>query len=1468
MNHLQRVLSAEELRECVALQGKETTLSQHYPPGLVTEIIGVRELAQKHNPDRFQQCRTTWTVHAAFKNDPEDWKDVFRLAQETFDNSRQRAIVLPTSDPIWKQVQHLSGWYRLERVQIVLQPAVRRFTAHIPHVTRGEALLFNDGTMSVSQEDLQDVRHPRGRFIKPVNIGVFFIGAAADPNLEPYQREEAPPPVDNVDDDPHHALIKASHPDISFPHGPKMSTATRTAVCRLHKNLGHPRPQELKKLLAMNNVKDQTIYDAVDKMICESCERTKGPLRPPPGGPPPPDGFPQFADSLQIDLVYVRDIKATNYIILGVICECTHLHMGILLKDRTPEEVNYKFQSRWAHNYGFPLKIRTDPDGSFRSTFEAAMDAAGVFMDYIPAEDHSKMGLIERHNSTLRQLMERIIDSQAISGKQQMQLAVVAATFAKNSATWSSGRPPYIAAFGRIPRIGLNLFSDKNGLVTGQTRDEAQRLADTLRVEAQQHLAAMSIDSTFRRALLHKTSPQPQIDVPAGSIVAYWRWTAKSGKKRGGFKLGRLLGQDPNGRSFWIQSGTNSIRVGAHQLRTARGFETWCPDADDVRALREGTENLRQGELVDEEIPEPPVEDQPEDYGTEVPDVAPELPPVPLPVSALSKNVQQSVEHEAVQTDPYQDRPVVKQHIEMNVSSPTYKQTIYQPTFGMTQEQQDQPRVQVPVRRRLMRSRTPVRDAQPETPALPSASTPPLPALHHGSAHDNMPGDRTVQPPTIDLTGAEDDTHADDVVPQTPPELKMLPAKRAIGSEHGPELAEGPAPSGQGSSGAHSPQADPLPVSLDFQDGSQQNSQQSAVFDGLMVNEDHIELVEDSFDGTPDVFMPWNNNSFHKAYQTSADYNGDGISDISDIELDDMRGRPHPPTGSRTRPDRIEQKQMEKEIPWRHIVEVGGSYLDAFIESAKAEEASWKAWGSVEPLSRVEAEEIFRCPIRRKRILRSRAAYRDKAKGMSAVKAKTRVVALGHMDPDLTTLCRQSATPMRQSEYLVYTIYIAGKNGKLLDCSTEWVLWVGDVKTAFLQGDPEPRDQPLFLLPPQDGITKAAQTFQSPLYRIRGNLYGLADAPRTWTNHVVKTLTAAGFQQHTLDKMMFFRYAKLPGHEHESLVAVLVAYVDDFVLAHSSLYDRKHLLSLFTWGSSEELSLEKSVEFKGKTISLKYNKSQSQYELSLTQEKFISTLKSGTVNKKRLKDTLDVAGQSELRSVAGCLQWVAGQCRPEVASTVSLSCRGSKSTYEDLSNMYKAIDHLIATPHQGLTLLPVRINMMTLLVSYSDSSWANAEGHASQHGALVLLAEPQVTDAQGPGCLIDFKSSRSSRVCRSTLAAEASAADTSVDRAVFLNYLISEIIQNKPSFKLSILLRTIQVTDCRSLYDVLCSENPNTEEKRTIVTIRSMQQVLSRADVFWVPTIFQWADSLTKISWDLMKNFSEWLSQPWIKLHE
>ena len=132
------------------------------------------------------------------------------------------------------------------------------------------------------------------------------------------------------------------------------------------------------------------------------------------------------------------------------------------------------------------------------------MDQAGTFLDYVPAENHSRIGLIERHNSTLRELMERTIDSRAVVGPEAMELAAVAACFAKNSCTWSSGRPPFVAAFGRVPRMGMNLLSDKHGLIAGRTREQAQREADYLRAEAQQHLSAMSVDSNLRRALLRK----------------------------------------------------------------------------------------------------------------------------------------------------------------------------------------------------------------------------------------------------------------------------------------------------------------------------------------------------------------------------------------------------------------------------------------------------------------------------------------------------------------------------------------------------------------------------------------------------------------------------------------------------------------------------------------------------------------------------------------------------------------------------------------------------------------------------------------------------------------------------------------------------------------------------------------------------------------------------------------------------
>ena len=99
---------------------------------------------------------------------------------------------------------------------------------------------------------------------------------------------------------------------------------------------------------------------------------------------------------------------------------------------------------------------------------------------------------------------------------------------------------------------------------------------------------------------------------------------------------------------------------------------------------------------------------------------------------------------------------------------------------------------------------------------------------------------------------------------------------------------------------------------------------------------------------------------------------------------------------------------------------------------------------------------------RQKEDLKFRAAFRDKAKNVGPLWAKARVVALGCNDPDLYSLCRESATPTRQAEMLVYAIFISGRNGRMNRDGTKWHLWTGDVRT-FLQGVPESREEPLFL---------------------------------------------------------------------------------------------------------------------------------------------------------------------------------------------------------------------------------------------------------------------------------------------------------------------------------------------------------------------------------------------------------------------
>ena len=206
------------------------------------------------------------------------------------------------------------------------------------------------------------------------------------------------------------------------------------------------------------------------------------------------------------------------------------------------------------------------------------------------------------------------------------------------------------------------------------------------------------------------------------------------------------------------------------------------------------------------------------------------------------------------------------------------------------------------------------------------------------------------------------------------------------------------------------------------------------------------------------------------------------------------------------------------------------------------------------------------------------------------------------------------------------------------------------------------------------------------------------------------------------------------------------------------------------------------------------------------------------------------------RSLSGCLQWLAGQCRLDIASTVSLSNAGNDVTYGNLQGLYEALQFVKDSADSGIVLRPIPIDVSTTVVAYSDASWANAPGSASQHGQLLLLAA-NVTETTWFRSVVDWKSGRSKRVCRSTLAAESVAAGTATDRIAYIVYALSELIFGIPAHRIGPRLKSLLVTDCKSLYDCVSSSNPSIEGKRSLVSVGSTQEFINAKTVHWVPTL-------------------------------
>ena len=579
LSFLDHKLTAAELEQCTPLEGKEVTLSQEYPPGLVTSILrGIRYVAKMRNPALFQ----IKTVYAAFSqpsSDQQAWKQVIDQARRLFTSSSTSNIMLGKHDLLYSQTQALLPW-EITRLQLAYRPLVQRLPQHVPHTHRGQVLKYTTRQeLDITAEDLSDVHFPRGRFSAPVDIAVFFYGYPRNadedlgvPGEEAAERDQEPEPVQGREN----PTKEIFHDEITFPGTPGIDRSIKAAVARMHKNMGHLPPGELIKLLSLNGVTSDQVIKATKSMQCSACLRSNPPGRPNPAAPPKYLG--QFADHLPADIFYCRDIRSTNYPILGIICEATHYHAAIRLESRNPEHVAQAFKTAWVRNFGFPLRLTVDDDGAFKSHFQEYFDEGGTFVDFIAPEAHHQLGVIERHNGTLRMLLERIVDATPCSRHRlgtscqeccylELRSSAIHRSLRQDPKDWPRFHQ-------RSKSFGFRFNHFRSSTTIGH--DEMRSHEGPCR-----SISLFSPEESFvEKDEFCRCHRGPKTRITFGILEMDYPVTSET-----------YLGSDPSG-DLWVQSGANTVKVSQGQARNVFGYENYIPTKEDVRALKTAEKNM------------------------------------------------------------------------------------------------------------------------------------------------------------------------------------------------------------------------------------------------------------------------------------------------------------------------------------------------------------------------------------------------------------------------------------------------------------------------------------------------------------------------------------------------------------------------------------------------------------------------------------------------------------------------------------------------------------------------------------------------------------------------------------------------------------------------------------------------------------------------------------------------------------
>lgn len=168
------------------------------------------------------------------------------------------------------------------------------------------------------------------------------------------------------------------------------------------------------------------------------------------------------------------------------------------------------------------------------------------------------------------------------------------------------------------------------------------------------------------------------------------------------------------------------------------------------------------------------------------------------------------------------------------------------------------------------------------------------------------------------------------------------------------------------------------------------------------------------------------------------------------------------------------------------------------------------------------------------------------------------------------------------------------------------------------------------------------------------------------------------------------------------------------------------------------------------------------------QQEYANGIEKLNITDSRLKnDPLNEDESHQLQALAGQLNWLSNQTRPDIAfNTCQISVNMHKATITEIYNANKTINKIKS---EKVVLRFIYIgDIKKIIVLNSDASFANLPEGKSQGGYIVFLVGETRNAAPLP-----WRSRKVKQVVKSTLSAETLALGDSAIQSFYLNHVLA-----------------------------------------------------------------------------------------------